>query len=347
MPNLDGGHYFLTVLAPIRTDDSRSHEYLLAEKLALLRTGRQTEWSRQDVCSPFALNTQNHFVRFVIINNPVFNGRMSADTLLSIVNEVDPLVAQPVDGFTKPYLVFAADIDAPEGEASVRTYTDSLWKTMSADLKEIFGYCEGFNAIDAEGFHTYIRQCQVETTMPFNDYRAAAPVPTGPKEPAAADPNKGAPKSPSVLTRVRRGLKAAAYVLGIWFVALLVNAIIALSGAGPQWLRWLTGWGAVLFIVVVTLFLLIGWVLYRDVLRRAKKPFATAPDSSLPSVLKALFVQQRFTQLAIDAQGLDENALYGRFKAFLAEVAPDRDEPTQPPGEVFAPEEPPAQLKVA
>ena len=37
MPNLDGGHYFLTVLAPIRTDTmidpiigrSRSHRHLL------------------------------------------------------------------------------------------------------------------------------------------------------------------------------------------------------------------------------------------------------------------------------------------------------------------------------
>ena len=45
MPNLDGGHYFLTVLAPIRVDlivdpipgRSRSHRHQLAQKLALLR----------------------------------------------------------------------------------------------------------------------------------------------------------------------------------------------------------------------------------------------------------------------------------------------------------------------
>jgi hypothetical protein len=56
MPNLDGGHYFLTVLAPIRTDlmvdkipgRSRSHLHQLAQKLAVLATGRQTAASPPD-----------------------------------------------------------------------------------------------------------------------------------------------------------------------------------------------------------------------------------------------------------------------------------------------------------
>ena len=56
MPNLDGGHYFLTVLAPIRIDlmvdkiagRSRSHRHQLAQKLALLATGRQTAASPPD-----------------------------------------------------------------------------------------------------------------------------------------------------------------------------------------------------------------------------------------------------------------------------------------------------------
>ena len=42
---------------------------------------------------------------------------------------------------------------------------------MKDDLEVIFGHCAGFDGVDtAEKFHGYIRKCQVETTMPFNDY---------------------------------------------------------------------------------------------------------------------------------------------------------------------------------
>jgi hypothetical protein len=55
-------------------------------------------------------------------------------------------------------------------------------------------------------------------------------------------------------------------------------------------------------------------------------------------VLKALFVQQHFTQFAIEAQGLDDATLYERFGAFLAAVKPSSKlDPTQPPGEICAP----------
>src|SRR5262245_64545505 len=86
MPNIDGGHCFLTVLAPIRGERmvgpivgwSYSHQHQLAQKLALLATGRQTAASPPDVWqSPFAKNQLNHFARFVIINGPAFNGRVS------------------------------------------------------------------------------------------------------------------------------------------------------------------------------------------------------------------------------------------------------------------------------
>ena len=37
----------------------------------------------------------------------------------------------------------------------------------------IFGHCVGFEGVaTADDFHDYITRCQVETTMPFNDYWA-------------------------------------------------------------------------------------------------------------------------------------------------------------------------------
>ncbi len=181
MPNLDGGHYFLTVLAPIRVDlivdkipgRSRSHRHQLAQKLALLATGRQTAASPPDAWpSPFAANTLNHLARFVIIGGPPYNGRLSGDTLLGVVRNINPLTPQPVDRLSVPYLLFAADIDAAgDGDAALRVYTDKLWATMNKDLVEIFKHCAGFDGVDTtEKFNSYIRKCQVETTMPFNDY---------------------------------------------------------------------------------------------------------------------------------------------------------------------------------
>ncbi len=70
------------------------------------------------------------------------------------------------------------------------------------------------------------------------------------------------------------------------------------------------------------------------------RPFPAAPDSNLPTVLKALHLQRVFTRFAIDNQmhaaGSDEasaRALYDDFAAFIAANRPgDLGGPTQPPG---------------
>ena len=68
-------------------------------------------------------------------------------------------------------------------------------------------------------------------------------------------------------------------------------------------------------------------------MRTGNKPFPTAPDSDLRSVLKALYLQQKFTDFAIQNQGADDTALQTNFGAFLDEHKPgDLDNPTQQPG---------------
>ena len=54
--------------------------------------------------------------------------------LLGVLRKINPLTPQPVDRLSIPYLLFAADIDAPgDGDAALRAYTDSLWATMDDD----------------------------------------------------------------------------------------------------------------------------------------------------------------------------------------------------------------------
>jgi hypothetical protein len=94
---------------------------------------------------------------------------------------------------------------------------------------------------------------------------------------------------------------------------------------GGGWLVWV-GLGLLGIVAGV-------WMAYRLIMRRGARPFPTAPDSDLKSVLKGLYLQQRLTRFAIENQGAEPQALYDAFGKFLKEVRPsDVDGPTQPPG---------------
>lgn len=335
MPNLDGGHYFLTVLAPIKVDTivgpvvgrSYSHRQQLAQKLALLATGRQTAVSPEDAWqSPFARNHFNHFARLAIIDGPAFNGRISTDTLLAAVRDINPLTPQPVDRLNTPYLLFAADIDA-RSEDAVRSYTYALWETMSADLKIIFGHCDGFDAVDsADKFFGYITQCQVETTMPFNDYWLDG----------LSVPKTSLPVGPVLWTVVVAGLSVVTLLAAIFLNGIF--AVLGVDGAFVRLVAKVVAWGAIVVPLLFGVVLLAVFILLRWVLQRGAVPFPTAPGTDLPTVLKALFLQQQFTRFAIQVQGVDDNALCKSFGAFLAAVEPSNTEqPTQKAGEVRAP----------
>lgn len=79
---------------------------------------------------------------------------------------------------------------------------------------------------------------------------------------------------------------------------------------------------------------------YTSVNAAGAKPFPTAPDSDLPTVLKALHLQRAFTRFAIDNQmqaaGSDAASaqqLYNNFAAFVGANKPsDPGSPTQAPG---------------
>jgi hypothetical protein len=336
MPNHDGGHYFLTVLAPIRVELtkgpvvgwSRSHRQRLAQKLALLATGRQTEASPADAWhSPFSRNTLNHLARFVIIDGPNYNGRLSGDTLIGRIRKLNPLIPQPVDTLSTPFLLFAADIDAvgEDGEAALRAYTRTLWETAETDLKQIFDHCCGFEGITtADGFHDYIKRCQLETTMPFNDYWADG-LDVG---------NAKFPTMPLVLTG-----GAAVLAIVVWLLALLLNGLLTVANVDNGFSRAMahvTAWGTIIVPILVGLVLLAALGLLRWIGSKSRKPFPTAPGSDLPTVLKSLFLQQQFTRFATEAQGLDDAQLHARFGRFLAAVQPSAPAPTQAPGEVRA-----------
>ena len=313
MPNIDGGHYFLTALLPIDTAPIvapdgvvRLPVQLLREKLFHLPTARQAEGAQEsDANSPFARNLRTHFARLVVIDDTVFNGRDPANAVSVPLTGKSPLVAQPVDQLNAPYLLFSADFDA--GGGGLDSYLDELYAAMGEELRDLFRHCVGFHEVkNRESFRRYVKRCQIETTMPFNDYWIDDP-------------------------------KLSPLSIPLLLAPTVLAALVALA-AGAAWLLgcggWPWGWIALAAAAAVVLFLLLA---YRVVLWRGGRPFPTAPQSDLRSVLKALFLQPRFLRLAIAVQGKDDATVHAEFGRFLAATRPrDLEGPTQSPGVIWS-----------
>ena len=73
--------------------------------------------------SPFARNTRNHFARFAIIDDVAYNGRKQGNVLWTLLRKINPMVAQPQDHLTCPFLFFGTEFDAASGTDAER---DSL-----------------------------------------------------------------------------------------------------------------------------------------------------------------------------------------------------------------------------
>jgi hypothetical protein len=328
MPNFDCGAYFLSTLIPVRTEtigdpegkSGTSPVHALRDALSKLPTARQTPFSQGQ--SPFAKNTRNHLARLVVIEDVAYVGRKPINALLTVLTElllpprlhINPVNPQPQDHLSNPFLFFSADFDAASGDDGERdSYLKELWETSSDELRGIFQYCVGFETVgDASGFAAYIARCQLETTMPFHDYFMDG-------VPLAALPEMSLAK-----------------LGGIWLgVALLAFAPL-------HWLLW-AGDSCLALLIKAAAALFIGWLAVFYVVKNAGvKAFPPAPDSTLPMVLKSLYLRNEFTRFVIDNQMLsvaedEESArlLQEKFAQFVAAHKPDDvEQPTQEAGVV-------------
>jgi hypothetical protein len=274
--------------------------------------------------SPFARSTRTHFARFVIIDDVAYVGRSGRNALLGGVAGDNMTVAQPQDHLRCPFLLFTADFDADNGSAEERdSYLAELWSTMGPELREIFGFCQGFDSkkvTDGASFAAYMAAGQLETTMSFNDYYIdPLNLPTWPA------------------TWYVGAIIAAAGVIALGLIGTLV--FFAAQLFTPSWQAGLHYAAAVALLGSVALGAAI-LAAYASVMAAGAKPFPAAPDSNLPTVLKSLYLQRAFTRFAIDSQmlgvrqdALSAQKLYDDFSKFLAAHKPDNlQAPTQAPG---------------
>ncbi|MDJ0630664.1 MAG: hypothetical protein QNJ44_20580 [Rhodobacter sp.] len=328
MADLDTGHIFLTTLAPIKSSLEGGREHTSFEQnvrvaLAELPTAIQSPATRKTgINSPFARNKRNHLARMLVLNDVVYNGRVGKNALVATVEGVDPIQPQPVDRLNCAYLVFCADIDAvtedgaplptnlsPSKQKAVRAaYARELWATMGPELNDIYKNCVGFDGVKtADDFAAYLDKCHVETTMPFHDYYL---------------------KLPKFHT-----LPATQLIL-----AVAAPAIVALIALLLRILGYLTvpllGWNSLwTFVIALILTAIVALVSIRYAIRNGEKPLAPGEYDDLPSVLKALYIQQSFAPFVVENQGLSAEELHANFGAFLERHKPsDTSGPTQEPG---------------
>lgn len=334
MPDLDSGHIFLTTLAPIKSSayGGRSHtssEQNVRIALAKMPTAMQSPATqRTGLNSPFARNKRNHLARMFVLNDVVYNGRVGSNAVLGVVKRLlgrdDSMAPQHVDRLNASYLVFCADIDAITADGAPlptelsaaqqrevrRAYAKELWRTMELELQDVYSNCEGFEDVDtADDFADYLEKCHVETTMPFHDYYLELPkfhdLPVAPLLIAVAGP--------------------AAIAIIALLMRILGMLTIPLIGLSTFWT----------FVAALALTFVAGYLAVRFAIKNGEKPLAPGKYDDLPSVLKALYMQQKFADFMIEHQGCSAQKLHDDFGAFLKATKPsDRSGPTQEPGVV-------------
>lgn len=310
----DGGHYFLTLLIPVQNQHLVEHYGIqcsavqrLRDVLATLPTALQSKATEAiGLNSPFARNSRTHLARLAVINDVQYNGREGEEAILGAIRKTSLTTAQPQDRLSCPFLMFAIDFDAADGTvATVRSYLGELWLSMEPELRAVLENCYGYERVrDATTFCDYLLACEIETTMPFNDYW---------------------PGPPPLKNRLREALLLPVLAAGAALLAVIAAPLFGLVG-WPLLLGGLAGLPLALF-----------WAVKRT-LAVGGQAFPAAPNSDLRSVLKALYLQQHLVRFAIDAQGLDDRALHARFSEFLIRHRPTAlDQPTQPAGVVRSP----------
>ncbi|MGF1658592.1 MAG: hypothetical protein ACFCUS_04135 [Rubrimonas sp.] len=350
MPNFDAGHYFLTAFAPIRShvvDDRLPDSPVQRVRDAIDRLPRAWQSPATDPAiwkldvnrrfferigkpddpraSPFAGSLRTHLLRFAVLDDAIFNGRPPSDTLLSQAGlRPKPTDPDPADLLPCAYLMFTADFDAvmtpgeklkdsltPTEQDRVRDdWAREIWTLAEGELREIFGNCQQFDdetIKTADDFARYVARCQVETYMPFNDYYI--------------DPPKV-----KLLP-----VKAIAAAVAAPLIATVLAFLAWVTGA-ETWLGYRPEQAALVALLLTVAAIYGG---YRFAMAHGQKPWPAAEFGDLPSVLKGLYIQQKFAGFVTRSYDMSPAELRGAFGDFLTAHAPEElFDKTQPPGVV-------------
>jgi deferrochelatase/peroxidase EfeB len=157
----------ITVLVPLREDAAPD---VVAQRLDALGDG---------AASPFAASERTHFARLVVL--PADLPRLPRPQRMRFAYRVLDLVThlgrrQRTDRLWRPYLVFSAGYDLPDGdgESAVHAYALHLHRRLGGRADEIWGACEGYPGMrDGAAFARFISEHTLPARYTFTPKEGA------------------------------------------------------------------------------------------------------------------------------------------------------------------------------
>ncbi len=168
MGNVSGNAYALTILSPIKegfTSDEIAYADLVRDRLQ--------GWNSEEN-SPMSKVPETYLCRYFVLDDVYTESLPGAGALdtksdfFPWVPNVTRLGALPKEDHLKSrYIVFSCNFHGGPN-ADLEGYLRGMWNAISDRIKEIWGYCYGFEQVDsAEKFIVYMKKCQLEATLFF------------------------------------------------------------------------------------------------------------------------------------------------------------------------------------
>jgi hypothetical protein len=163
MGNISGNAYALTVLAPIRNGhvDERAYSNLVRDRLE--------NWNLLPN-SPMAQVPQTYLCRYFVLDD-VYVESLPGASALDTYSDFLPIVPNGIrlgvlpahDHLKSKYLVFSCNF-----HGDLDAYLRAMWTAISAEIKDVWGYCYGFDQVNsAEQFTAYVKKCQLPAALFF------------------------------------------------------------------------------------------------------------------------------------------------------------------------------------
>ena len=149
MGNVSGNAYALTILSPIKngyTSDEIAYADLIRDRLQ----GWNTEEN-----SPMSKVPQTYLCRYFVLDDVYTESYPGAGAL------------PKEDHLKSRYLVFSCNFHGGP-KADLDGYLRGMWNAIGERVKEIWGYCYGFEQVDtADKFIAYMKKCQLKANLFF------------------------------------------------------------------------------------------------------------------------------------------------------------------------------------
>lgn len=351
MPSFDAGYYQLTALIPVVRGADAAAQWRwhplsatavdsLRELLASFRSVDVPVPSdpalRHCRAIPFSCSNRTHFARLVVLEDLAYNGLQQGDTLFDTVRQLLPGMKkqqrESPDYLPSPYLLVLLDFDALDGStAMVEKYLLELWRSMEQEWTLILRHCCGFDSTPERRKQSFVRLIlnhEIETTFGYATYawlvrkRNATnwPFPAGARQ---------------VQDRLAPLISLLLWVLvvGLCGLALLAALFALISHPNPASVRHL-----LVLLGCAGGLVLLAPLLWQSLMRRANQPWSAEPFTDLRSILKALYLQNSFLEMAERWQnccGEDDASLRSNFRSFLETAQPQNlNSPSLLPGHV-------------